>query len=49
MIKQPKEIFINCSTTSVQGLFNEIPKGVPEIGLQVLDPLEVPVLNVSTI
>ncbi|CAG9856377.1 unnamed protein product [Phyllotreta striolata] len=46
MIKQPREIFLNCSTHAVQGLFNEIPKGVPEIGLQVLDPLEVDHINI---
>ncbi|XP_056644323.1 circadian clock-controlled protein daywake-like isoform X1 [Diorhabda sublineata] len=46
MIKDPREIFINCSTHAVQQLFNQIPKGVPEIGLQVLDPLKIPVLNV---
>ncbi|CAH0558779.1 unnamed protein product [Brassicogethes aeneus] len=33
--------FSNCSTHSVQGLFDEIPKGIPEIGLEPLDPLKV--------
>lgn len=47
MIKDPREEFINCSTYAVQELFNEIPKGIPEIGLEVLDPLEVPIINVS--
>ncbi|KAJ8927698.1 hypothetical protein NQ314_019806 [Rhamnusium bicolor] len=46
MIKQPKEVFINCSTYAVQDLFNEIPKGVPAIGLDKLDPLYVPVINI---
>lgn len=47
MIKEPKEVFTNCSTNAVQILFNEIPKGVPEIGLDKLDPLYVPVISVS--
>ncbi|XP_028129004.1 uncharacterized protein LOC114325203 [Diabrotica virgifera virgifera] len=46
MIKEPRNIFINCSTNAVQELFNEIPKGLPEIGLQVLDPLQLPILNI---
>ncbi|XP_065170545.1 protein takeout-like [Atheta coriaria] len=33
--------FINCSTHAVQLLFNELPRGVPEIGLEPLDPLRV--------
>nr|CAI5821749.1 unnamed protein product [Callosobruchus analis] len=45
-IKEPREVFVNCSTHAVQELFNYIPKGVPEIGLQTLDPLQVPVINI---
>lgn len=47
MIKQEKSSFINCSTHAVQELFNEIPKGVPAIGLDPLDPLKVERINVS--
>lgn len=47
MIKEPREKFINCSTHAVQSLFNEIPKGIPAIDLEVLDPLLVPRLDVS--
>ncbi|CAG9822469.1 unnamed protein product [Phaedon cochleariae] len=46
MIKQPRDIFINCSTHSVQGLFTEIPKGNPQIGLEILDPLKIPALKI---
>ncbi|XP_060524232.1 uncharacterized protein LOC132700735 [Cylas formicarius] len=46
MITKPKEEFINCSTHSVQILFNEIPKGNKDIGLQVLDPLKVPFVKI---
>ncbi|XP_018562542.1 uncharacterized protein LOC108904454 isoform X2 [Anoplophora glabripennis] len=46
MIKEPKEIFVNCSTHAVQILFNEIPKGVAEIGLEKLDPLYVPMISI---
>ncbi|KAG5881282.1 hypothetical protein JTB14_028661 [Gonioctena quinquepunctata] len=45
-IKDPRDVFVNCSTNAVQSLFNKIPEGVPEIGLQVLDPLKVSQLNI---
>lgn len=48
MITKPKDEFVNCSTHSVQTLFYEIPKGNEDIGLQVLDPLKVPFVKVST-
>lgn len=44
-IKKPE--FINCSTNAVQKLFNAIPSGVPEINLDPLDPLKVPLIKVS--
>lgn len=47
MITRPKAEFVNCSTHAVQTLFNEIPKGNEDIGLQILDPLKVPVVKVS--
>ncbi|XP_018332047.1 protein takeout [Agrilus planipennis] len=43
-IKTPD--FVNCSTHAVQGLFHRFPKGLPEIDLQPLDPLEVPVIKI---
>ncbi|KAL1506459.1 hypothetical protein ABEB36_005822 [Hypothenemus hampei] len=46
MITKPREEFRNCSTNSVQTLFYEIPKGNEDIGLQVLDPLKVPVVKI---
>ncbi|XP_023026765.2 circadian clock-controlled protein daywake [Leptinotarsa decemlineata] len=45
-IKDPKDVLANCSTHAVQALFSEIPKGVPDIGLEVLDPLKVPELSI---
>ncbi|KAF7282905.1 protein takeout-like [Rhynchophorus ferrugineus] len=46
MITKPKDEFVNCSTHAVQILFNEIPRGNAEIGLQILDPLKVPIVNI---
>ncbi|CAG9769220.1 unnamed protein product [Ceutorhynchus assimilis] len=46
MITKTREEFVNCSTHAVQILFNEIPKGVEHIGLQVLDPLHVPYVKI---
>ncbi|XP_050305627.1 uncharacterized protein LOC126742855 [Anthonomus grandis grandis] len=46
MITKPKEEFVSCSTNAVQNLFNEIPKGNKDIGLQVLDPLRVPFVKI---
>ncbi|KAI4458915.1 hypothetical protein MML48_6g00006193 [Holotrichia oblita] len=43
-IKKPD--FVNCSTNAVQKLFNEIPSGIPEIGLDPLDPLQVPIIKI---
>lgn len=44
-IKKPD--FVNCSTNAVQKLFDEIPSGIPEIGLDPLDPLKVPIIKVN--
>lgn len=44
-IKKPE--FEKCSTKAVQRLFDQLPKGVPEIGLAPLDPLHVPIITVS--
>jgi len=41
-----KPNFINCSTHAVQLLFDRIPSGVPEIGLEPLDPLKVPIIKI---
>ncbi|KAK9754941.1 Calponin family repeat [Popillia japonica] len=43
-IKKPD--FVNCSTNAVQKLFDEIPSGIPEIGLDPLDPLKVPIIKI---
>lgn len=41
-----KPAFANCSTHAVQALFNEIPKGLPEIGLPPLDPLKLDAIKI---
>ncbi|GJQ83213.1 hypothetical protein Trydic_g18237 [Trypoxylus dichotomus] len=38
--------FVNCSTDAVQKLFDAIPSGIPEIGLDPLDPLKVPIIKI---
>ncbi|KAF5305562.1 hypothetical protein FQA39_LY01653 [Lamprigera yunnana] len=43
-IKKPN--FEECSTKAVQKLFSAIPKGVPEIGLEPLDPLRIPFVRI---
>ncbi|XP_022919744.2 protein takeout-like [Onthophagus taurus] len=44
--KIKEENFINCSTNAVQKLFDEIPNGISDIGLEPLDPLKVPVIKI---